>query len=93
MQSNKSLEVLAKHLNKDLSNLSYWFRANKLCLNAQKTELIIFRPNNLKLRSLFKSKLQGKRLIPIQSVKYLGVLLDEHLQWTKQSAYVKIKLR
>ena len=39
MQSNKSLKVLAKRLNKDLSNLSYWFRANKLSLNVQKTEL------------------------------------------------------
>ena len=64
MQSNKSLEVLAKQLNKDLSNLSYWLRANKLCFNVQKTELIIFRPNNLKLDSSFKFKLQGKRFIP-----------------------------
>ena len=37
MQSNKSLEVLTKQLNKDLLNLSYWRRANKLCLNVQKT--------------------------------------------------------
>ena len=72
MQSKKSLE----QLNKDLSNLLYWLRANKLCLNVQKTEFIIFHPNNLKLNSSFKFKLQGKWLIPTQSVKYLGVLLD-----------------
>ena len=33
MQSNKSLEVLDKQLDEDLSNLLYWFRANKLYLN------------------------------------------------------------
>ena len=33
MQSNISLEVLAKQMNKDLLNLSCWLRANKLCLN------------------------------------------------------------
>ena len=33
MQSNKSLEVLDKQLDENLSNLSYWFRANKLYLN------------------------------------------------------------
>ena len=33
MQTNKSLEVLAKQMNKDLSSLSYWLRANKQCLN------------------------------------------------------------
>ena len=29
MQLNKSLEVLAQQLNKDISNLSYWLRAKK----------------------------------------------------------------
>ena len=33
MQSNKSLEFLAKQLNKDLLNFSYWLRTNKLPLN------------------------------------------------------------
>ena len=92
MQSNTSLEVLAKQMNKDLLNLSYWLRANKLCRSIQKTKLIIFRPTNLKIDSSIKLKLQGKRLTPAQSVKYLGVLLDEHLQWTKQFSNVKIKL-
>ena len=92
MQSNKSLEVLAKQLNKDLLNLSHWLRGNKLCLNVQKTELK-FHPNNLKLESLFKFTLQDKGLLPIQLVKkYPRKLLDEHLQWTKQLSHVKMKL-
>ena len=48
-QSNKSLEVLAKQLKKDLTNLLCCLRANKLCLNVQKMELITLHPNNLKL--------------------------------------------
>ena len=47
-QSSKYFNVLAKQLNQDLSNISYWLRANKLCLNMQKTELT-FCPNNLKI--------------------------------------------
>ena len=80
MQSNISLEVLAKQMNKDLLNLSCWLRANKLCLNIQKTELIIFHPTSLKIDASIKFKLQGKRVIPLQSVKCLGVSLDERLQ-------------
>ena len=45
MQSNKSLDVLSKNLNKDLKNLSQWLKANILSLNISKTELIIFHRN------------------------------------------------
>ena len=37
-------------------------------------------------------KLQGKRLILTQLVNYLEVLLNEHLQWSKQLSHVKMKL-
>ena len=68
MQSNISLEVLAKQMNKDLLNLSYWLRANKLYLNIQKIELI-FCPTSLEIDPSIKFKLEGKQLIPVQSVK------------------------
>ena len=68
MQSNISLEVLAKQMNKDLLNLSYWLRANKLYLNIQKIELI-FCTTSLEIDPSIKFKLEGKQLIPVQSVK------------------------
>ena len=92
MQTNKSSEVLAKQINIDLSILSYWLKAKKLYFNVQKTELIIFRPAKLKIKPSFKFKLDGKNLAPSHTVKYLGVLLDEHLHWNKQLNQVKMKL-
>ena len=71
--SSTSLEILSKRINKDLFNLSNWLKANKLSLNVKKTELVIFRSKNLKIDSGFKFKLNGKRLVPTKSVKYLGV--------------------
>ena len=79
IQSNPLLDRLSKQVNKDLSNLSNWLRANKLSLNVKKTELVIFRPRKLKIDHSFKFKLDGKRLVPTHCVKYLGVLIDEHL--------------
>ena len=76
MQSNKSFDVLSKNLNKDLKSLSQWLKANKLCLNISKTELIIFHRNKASIDHTLKLKLDGKRLSPSQSVKYLGVILD-----------------
>ena len=85
------LERLSKQVNKELSNLSNWLRANKLSLNVKKTELVIFRPRKLKMDHSFKFKLDGKRLVPTHSVKYLGVLIDEHLLWNKQVAQIKMR--
>ena len=77
--SSTFLEILSKRINKDLFNLSNWLKANKLSLNVKKTELVIFRSRKLKIDNSLKFKLDGKRFVPTKSVKYLGVLLDEHL--------------
>ena len=40
----------------------------------------------------FKFKIDGKRLIPIHLVKYLGVLIEEHMSWNEQIYQIKLKL-
>ena len=92
MQSNKSLDVLSKDLRKDLISLLQWLKASKLSLNIFKTKLIIFHRNTLSIDHSLKRKFHGKRLSPSQSVKHLGVFLDEHLQWNERIAHVKIQL-
>ena len=89
-------------MNQDLKNLSQWLKANKLSLNVKKTELIIFHFKKIeliifhlkktKLDYSVKFKLNGKILNPISTVKYFGILLDEHLLLTKQVNWVKSKL-
>ena len=79
-------------MNQDLKNLLQWLKANKLSLNVKKTELIIFHPKKTKLDYSVKSKLNGKILNPISTVKYFGMLLDENLLWTKQVNWVKSKM-
>ena len=72
--------------------ISQWLKTNKLSLNVKKTELIIFRQKKKPLDHSVKFKLNGKRLFPTSSVKYLGVILDQHLYWNKQLAHVTTKL-
>ena len=67
-------------------------KANNFSLNVKKTELIIFRRKAANIDYGIKFKLDGKRLTPINTVKYLGILLDEHLQCSKQLAHVQVKL-
>ena len=88
----KSLKQLKKHLNLDLENLCKWLIANKISLNKGKTELIIFRNGKKEIDYDLKIKINGKRLFPSDSVKYLGVYLDSHLNWNKQCDILASKL-
>ena len=90
IQSHSSLNK--QRINNDLSNLSNWLKANKLSLNIKKTELVLFRSKKLKLDHSFKFKIDGKRIISIHSLKYLGVLLDEHISCNEQVYQIKLKL-
>ena len=88
---NKNLSTIQKKVNQDLKSLCTWLRANKISLNASKTELIIFRDPRKKLSDI-KLKNDGKKLVPCTSVKYLGVYLDCHLNWHVHRAELSTKL-
>ena len=92
LQSDNSLKNVAKGMNFDLKNLSQWLKANKLLLNFTKTELTIFQSSSNMINHNLKFKLDGKRLTPTSTVKYLGDLLDDHLLWSKQISHVTTKL-
>ena len=77
--TNTSVENLNKLVNHDMKQLNNWLSANKISLNVEKTELVIFKSPRKVLSDEIKIKLTGKRLYPSNSVKYLGVRIDEFL--------------
>ena len=87
-RSHTSLEILSKQINKDLKNC---LKADNINIHRKRIELVIFRSRKSKIDHSFKLKLDGKRLMPTKSVKYLRVQLEEHLHrnWEK---HVKMKL-
>ena len=89
LYTNKSLKFIQKIMNKDLKSLCTWLRANKISLNASKTELIIFRDPRKKITYSMKIKINGKKLTPYSSVKYLGIYIDEHLNWNTHLAELR----
>jgi hypothetical protein len=90
---NKSLDSLNKKLNVDLKLLCNWLNANKIALNSNKTELVLFKHRSRKLNYNLKLKLNGRRMYPSQSIKYLGVIIDENLNWCHHVNSLSIKLR
>ena len=88
----KSIEKLNKLVNYDLKDLLHWLNANKISLNVKKTELVIFKSKRKQFDSEIKLKLSRKRLSPTDSVKYLGVKIDENLSWKSHIDYLSVKL-
>ena len=71
-----------KVVNKDLNFLVQWLNANEISLNINKTEVIIFRRKKKQLDCDLNLKVCGKKIKPSNYVRYLGIYLDEYLNWS-----------
>ena len=68
-------------MNKELRKLSLWLNLNRLALNISKTNFVIFRSQQKKLDHNVTLILNRKAIEQKTYVKYLGLLVDEHLSW------------
>ena len=89
---SKTVWSLCGRVNADLRVLVSWLNANKISLNASKTEFVIFRSPWKRLDCIPRLKLSGKILTPSKSVKYFSVHLDEHLSWKTHIGSIATKL-
>ena len=89
---DKSLKEINRKVNRDLALLIHWLRANKISLNASKTEIILFRTKNKIVTRKLNFRLSGQKIIPSDYTKYLGVLIDKHLSWDHQLHSLNLKL-
>ena len=91
--SSKNLATIESVMNCELKTLVDWLHANKLSLNEAKTEMIVFRRSlNQKISDNFTIKINKFKLSPLHYVKYLGVFIDETLNWNYQIEQLSQKL-
>ena len=89
---NSSPRKLHKHLNDDLKILYNWLLANKISLNCDKTEIIFFHKQGEKIPNI-KIKMNGHRIYPSKSIKYLGIYIDETLNGSYHFKNIQTKLK
>ena len=51
----------------------------QICLNVSKSEVVLFKSAKKQFEHDLELRLNGKRLFPTNSVKNLGVKIDEYL--------------
>ena len=82
---------LEKTVNEELKKLSLWLNVNRLALNVGKTNFVIFRGKK-KVYHNVTLILNRKALEQKDHVKYLGVFMDEHLNWKYHISHVIKKI-
>ena len=97
--SSSNIHELYNRANKELQVVSEWFKANKLTLNVSKTKYILFRKPNMHVD--FNLLCLSIDNCPIErigsecsenSFKFVGVKIDEFLQWKDHILSIKSKL-
>ena len=78
-------------VNNELKQLGLWFRANKLSLNVNKTNFIMFN-NKKQLRTDVHIVLNGTNIEQVTNTKFLGVTIDENLTWREHIKMVETKV-
>ena len=97
--SSSNVHELYETANRELITVSEWFKANKLTLNISKTKYILFRKSNMKVD--FSKFILNIDNCPVDrigsgcketSFKFVGIKIDEFLQFKDHIMSVKKKL-
>lgn len=76
-----------------LTNAKEWLLSNKLVLNEEKTNAILFKTNRAGLETENKIKLNERTTLMLsQSAKFLGIHVDETLRWDVHIDHISKKL-
>ena len=83
---------MEKIINKELKQLNLWLNVNRLALNISKTNFVIFHTYNKPLQHNVTLKINKKAIMQKDHIKYLGVIIDSHLNWKHHILNVSKKI-
>ena len=90
--SGKDLADIADRLNRESHKLIDWLRANRLSLNLLKTHYMLFAPKKKTPPPEVDIIIDGTKIERVTTCKFLGVILDENLNWKKHIEYTSTKI-
>ena len=93
--SHHDIKTLFSIVNEELGKLGDWFTANRLLLNIKKTKYTFFHENSVKDNIPLKLPdlhISNKSIEWKSLIKFLGVMLDEHIAWNDHIYVIEKKL-
>ena len=92
-KAGKDLNQITLDLAEDITIVRDFLAARGLCLNPDKTQFIIFRSKFTPLTPDVSLQLNNTSIAPLPEVKYLGIVLDEHLTFCAHIAHLGLSAR
>ena len=91
---SKSPSILETNITAELNNIHIWLCTNKLSLNIEKSNFVIFHPPQKKLQSHdFNLAINNKQPKREFFIRYLGILIDSNLNWKDQVECITKEIR
>lgn len=81
--TSKNLNNNISLINDSLANVQDWCNANKLTLNIEKTNFIIIKNPQNHFQLANKITLNNSPISQAESIKFLGIIIDTKLNWSK----------
>ena len=91
--SNKNLASLESALNTEIQKIFTWLCINKLSLNVEKSNFVIFHAKQKIIKRDIALNINGHKLKRDNCVKYLGIYIDSNLNWKMQIDNICKKIR
>ena len=89
-KSHRNLKYLNWCIEDDMETIVKWFQVNKLTLNIEKTVCLLFQKQEQS--DEITSKVDNITIQNTHETKFLGIWLDEHLNWTTHIQKLILKL-
>ena len=91
--ADKNLDTLEKRVNSELKLIDDWLQNNKLSLNYSKTCYLLFSKHlHISVNFKFSVHMNHSKIEKSNSVKCLGLLNDDKLNWSAQAQYLSLQL-
>ena len=90
--ASKNIRQLRKEMGKELDKVYKWLVLNKLTLNISKSKYMLISKGKRICTGDFRLKLDGIPLERCVEYKYLGIYIDERLNWKRHIQYMCHKL-
>ena len=85
------LDLMVERINVEMANVYAWVKANKLSLNVDKTNFMLFTPKRWP-RSMNDILIDKCKINEAEETKFLGVIIDNTLKWSNHLKYISGKI-